>query len=156
MPESLINMWWGLPLLGVVAGVLSGALGLGSGTILIPAMVLLFGLAQKSAQGTTLAVMVPMALLGAFRYWKNPDIDVNLLVVALVVGGALVGSLIGTELAARIPISALKKIFAIYLLIVAVKLLTASPKPPPQAIEGPTDQTLTAYIQEGNSCDDPR
>jgi uncharacterized membrane protein YfcA len=52
-------------LLGICAGTLSGLLGLGSGIILIPTLVLLCGFAQKSAQGTTLAVMVPMILVGA-------------------------------------------------------------------------------------------
>ena len=72
MMGPLFNPWWVFILLGVCAGVLSGALGLGSGTILVPTLVLLFGFMQKSAQGMALAVMVPMALLGAFRYWKNP------------------------------------------------------------------------------------
>ncbi|MHC4227024.1 MAG: TSUP family transporter, partial [Planctomycetota bacterium] len=74
-------------------------------------------------------LMVPMALLGAFRYWKNPQIEVSLAIVALVVLGALPGVLAGTELAIRLPSHALRKIFAIVLAIVAVKMFTASPKP---------------------------
>ena len=111
MPEDPAQMWWGLMLLGLVAGIISGMLGLGSGTILIPVMVLVFGFAQKSAQGTALAVMVPMALLGALRYWQNPKIEVNFSVPALIVCGALVGTLIGTKLVGHIPAPMLKKIF---------------------------------------------
>ena len=64
VPES---PWWRFVLLGVVAGIISGMLGLGSGTLLIPALVFLFAFPQKSAQGTALVVMVPMALVGATR-----------------------------------------------------------------------------------------
>ena len=153
MPQELTSIWWGLVLLGLGAGILSGTLGLGSGTILIPVLVLVFALPQKSAQGTALAVMVPMALLGAARYWMNPDIEEDLRLVGLIVPGALIGSLIGTELAARVPGHALKKIFAAYLLIVAVKILIFSPwsKGRPEESASRTTATL---IQEGSADDD--
>ena len=128
MMSQLSNPWWVLILLGVCAGVLSGALGLGSGTILVPTLVLLFGYAQKSAQGMALAVMVPMVLFGAFRYWKNPQIDINLAVVGLIICGALVGVLAGTELAARLPGNILRKLFAIFLIIIAIKIFCSSSK----------------------------
>ena len=51
MMGPLFNPWWVFVLLGFCAGILSGALGLGSGTILVPTLVLLFGFMQKSAQG---------------------------------------------------------------------------------------------------------
>lgn len=129
MAGELSNIWWGLILLGLGAGVISGALGVGSGTVLIPAMVLLFCLPQKSAQGTALAVMVPVALLGAFRYWQNPEIDVSLIVVGLLAAGALVGALIGTELAARLPAHVLRKIFAVFILVIAVRMLLLPSRP---------------------------
>ena len=128
MMGQLSNPWWVFILLGVCAGVLSGALGLGSGTILVPILVLFCGFMQKSAQGMALAVMVPMALLGAFRYWKNPQIDMNLVVVALIICGALVGVLAGTELASRLPGHILRKAFAVFLIIIAVKMLFNSSK----------------------------
>ena len=128
MTVQLSNLWWAFILLGVCAGVLSGALGLGSGTILVPTLVLLFGFMQKSAQGMALAVMVPMALLGVLRYWKNPQIEMNLVVVGLIICGALVGVLAGTELASRLPGHVLRKAFAIFLIIVAAKMFFSSSK----------------------------
>jgi len=122
------NLWWAFILLGVCAGVLSGALGLGSGTILVPTLVLLFGFMQKSAQGMALAVMVPMVLLGALRYWNDPQIEMNFVVVGLIICGALVGVLAGTELASRLPGHVLRKAFAIFLIIIAVKMLFSSSK----------------------------
>ena len=129
MADLVSNQWWALILLGVFAGVVSGALGVGSGVVVIPALVLLANCEQKAAQGTALAVMVPMTLVGALRYWRNPEIDMNLAVILLIVLGAVVGVLAGTELASRLPGPVLRKAFAIFLVIVAVRMFTASPKP---------------------------
>ena len=78
MVAQLSSCWWLFIVLGVCAGLVSGTLGLGGGTVFIPALVLLWGFEQKSAQGTALAIMVPMTLVGALRYWKNPEIDMSL------------------------------------------------------------------------------
>ena len=110
-------------MLGLAAGIISGTLGLGSGTILIPAMVMFFGFAQKSAQGAALAVMVPMALLGALLYWHDEKIDVSLAAAAIMAAGALVGTVIGWQLARNVPGPTLKRIFAVYLLVIGLKML---------------------------------
>ncbi len=123
------NYWWFFILLGVGAGVISGTLGLGSGAVVVPVLVLLCGFEQKSAQGTALAVMVPMTLLGAWRYWKNPEIEMSIVIILLIALGALAGVLAGTELAGRLPSQHLRKVFAVFLAIVAIKMFTASPKP---------------------------
>ena len=149
MPIELASQWWMLALLGVAAGVLSGSLGVGSGAILVPALALGFGLVQKSAQGTALAVMVPMVLLGAFRYWKNPDIDVSLVIVGWIAAGAVVGALIGTELAARLPAGVLRKAFAIFLLVVAVKMLMTPTRKKPGTQSQPA--AAAAVVLEGES-----
>ena len=132
MIGQLSNPWWFFILLGIGAGILSGTLGIGSGIILVPVLVLACGFEQKSAQGMSLAIMVPMALVGALRYWKNPDIEMNTLVIGLVICGALAGVLAGTELVFRLPSHTLRKIFAIFLAIVAVRMFTASPRPEKQ------------------------
>jgi uncharacterized membrane protein YfcA len=125
MIGQLSNPWWVFILFGISAGVLSGALGLGSGIILVPTLVLVCSFEQKSAQGTALAVMVPMTLLGALRYWKNPEIELNAVIIALIVFGALAGALIGTELAGRLPGHVLRKVFAAVLVIAAVRMFIA-------------------------------
>lgn len=126
MIAQLSGCWWLFIVLGVCAGLVSGTLGLGAGAVFIPALVLLWGFEQKSAQGTALAVMVPMALLGALRYWKNPEVDMSLTIILLIVLGALVGVLAGTELASQLSSPVLKKIFSIFLVIVAVRMFIAS------------------------------
>ena len=125
---SLPGEWWGFVILGVCAGIVSGTLGVGSGTVIIPALVLLWGFGQKSAQGMSLAIMVPMALIGALRYWRNPEVEFHGWVIALIVLGAVAGTLAGTELAARLPAGILRKSFAVFLVIVAVRMFTASPR----------------------------
>lgn len=126
MIAQLTGCWWLFIVLGVCAGLVSGTLGLGAGAVFVPALVLLWGFGQKTAQGTALAVMVPMTLLGALRYWKNPEVDMNLMIILLIVLGALVGVLAGTELASRLPNQVLRKIFSIFLIIVAVRMFIAS------------------------------
>jgi hypothetical protein len=133
---SLPGEWWGFVILGVCAGVISGALGVGSGTVIIPALVLLWGIGQKSAQGMALAAMVPMALIGALRYWRNPEIDLHGWVIALIVLGAVGGTMAGTELAARLPAGILRKSFAVFLVIVAVRMFTASPRSEKTPVRG--------------------
>ncbi len=127
MLAGFSNTWWIYVILGAFAGIVSGALGLGSGIIFVPALVLLLGFAQKSAQGTALAVMVPMVLVGALRYWTAPDIGVDLRYVALLAAGAVGGALVGTELAQHLPGSTLKKIFALFIIIIAIRMLVSSP-----------------------------
>jgi uncharacterized membrane protein YfcA len=125
---SLPGEWWGFVILGVCAGIISGTLGVGSGTLIIPALVLLWGFGQKSAQGMALAIMVPMALIGAVRYWKNPQVEFNSFVIALIVLGAVAGTMAGTELAARLPAGLLRKSFAVFLALVAIRMFTAAPR----------------------------
>ena len=126
MIAQLTACWWLFIVLGLCAGLVSGTLGLGAGAVFVPALVLLWGFGQKTAQGTALAVMVPMTLLGALRYWKNPEVDMNLIIILLIVSGALVGVLAGTELASRLPNQVLRKIFSVFLIIVAVRMFIAS------------------------------
>ncbi len=128
MIGSLPGEWWGFVLLGVGAGIVSGLLGVGSGTVMIPALVLIWGFGQKSAQGMALATMVPLALIGAIRYWKNSEVEFNHLVITLIVLGAAAGTLVGTELVARLPAGLLRKSFAVFLAIVAVRMFTAAPR----------------------------
>lgn len=148
MISQLSNTWWIFVLLGICAGTLSGLLGLGSGIIFVPTLVLLCGFAQKNAQGMALAVMVPMALVGALRYWKNPEIEMNAAVIGLIILGALVGALLGTELAARLPGHILRKIFAVVLIIVAVKMLMPQIKPRRTGLNNSvTSQNITNLVE---------
>ena len=152
MIGQLSNYWWVFILLGIFAGIVSGTLGLGSGTVIVPVLVLLCCFEQKSAQGTALAVMVPMALVGAVRYWRNPEIEMNTAIIVLIVLGALAGVLAGTELTFRLPSNVLRKVFAIFLVIVAVIMFTTSPRPEKQDLgESLTNQKKVKLVEHADT-----
>ena len=123
MSLELASSWWLLLLVGVVAGALSGCLGVGSGIIVVPALVLLLACPQKSAQGMALALMVPMAAMGVYQYARTPGVQLQWAPVLLLIAGAAFGVLVGTRLMARVPDAWLQRAFAIFLVVVAMRML---------------------------------
>lgn len=111
--------------LGLCAGVLSGILGVGSGLVLIPALVLLLDFPQKSAQGISLAVMVPMTLVGAIRYQRNPQVQMNAAYIGLIAVGAVIGAAVGAGWAQVLPAATLKKVFALFIIAVGIRIIVA-------------------------------
>lgn len=110
-----------LLVIGVVAGMLSGIVGIGGGVIVIPALVFLLNFSQQSAQGTTLAMMVPpIGLLAAWTYYKEGFVDTR--AAAIICIGFVVGSYFGAKFSTGISQDSLKKIFSIILIIIAVKM----------------------------------
>jgi uncharacterized membrane protein YfcA len=108
--------------LGLVTGIFSGLLGIGGAIIIIPALVLLFGLSQRTAQGTTLALMVPpIGLLAAWTYYKAGFVDLK--VAGLICLGFFVGGLLGAKFAIEIPDYLLRKIFGVALLVASIRMI---------------------------------
>ena len=95
---------------GVFTGFLSGMMGVGGGTIMVPAMVLLAGIGQHTAQGISLLAMVPAGGVGAFTHWKLGNVTANLLIG--LIPGILIGTYAGGTLAHLLPDNALRVIFA--------------------------------------------
>ncbi|MCP4376688.1 MAG: sulfite exporter TauE/SafE family protein [bacterium] len=151
MLAQLSNPWWTFVLLGLAAGVLSGSLGIGSGIVFVPILVTIFMVPQKSAQGTALAVMVPMALLGAIRYWHNPSIEINMVIVAFLAIGALGGTLVGTALIEHVPGHWLRKAFAVFMVIVAVRMFMMPPKQAPASPDQTGNNTAEVSKLKGSS-----
>ena len=145
MPASVGQLWWAYLGIGLAGGVFSATFGVGSGVILIPALVLFCHFEQKSAQGVCLAVMVPMALVGAIRYGANPAIKLDLRVAAVLALGAMVGAYIGADFASRASGVLLRRLFAVILVVVAVQLLRYKPASPatpaPPAVAAPRENT---------------
>ncbi len=111
-------------ILGVVAGIFGGMFGIGGGTILIPALVYLFGLTQHQAQGTTLAVLVPpIGLLAALRYWQSGNVKLS--IAAFICLGFFFGGFIGAHWIQDVSDPLLKKMFGIYLLFIALNMIFA-------------------------------
>lgn len=117
----------GFVALGLVAGVLSAVMGVGGGVIMVPAMVLLFGLDQHTAEGTSLLVIVPTAIAGSIRHTRNGYTDWGL--GALVGVGGIAGALLGAEVALSLDGEVLRRLFAVFLLITAVRMLWSQRRP---------------------------
>jgi uncharacterized membrane protein YfcA len=108
--------------LGLAAGIASGIFGIGGATILIPALVFIFGLSQHQAQGTTLAAMVPpIGLLAALRYYYAGNVKLSL--AGFICIGFFIGGLIGASLVQNVPDPWLKKLFGIFLLAVSMNMI---------------------------------
>ena len=112
----------GLLALGLVAGFASSMVGIGGGIIIVPALVFLFGMDQKMAQGTSLFMLsLPVALAGALSYYRSGNADWRaalMLAAAFVIGGFL-----GGRLANSLDTAVIKKIFAVFMIVMAVKYL---------------------------------
>ena len=109
---------------GLVVGVFSGVMGLGGGSVMIPVMVLVLGMTQQQAHGTSLAVMIPPVTLPAvIAYYmaRNPDgsRNVDLRVAAWMAVGVLFGSYFGALVANWLPKETLKLVFGFLLIYVA-------------------------------------
>ena len=109
--------------IGVSAGVLSGMVGIGGGIIIVPALVYFFGMDQKTAQGTSLAVLLPpTGLLAFIQYYRAGHVDLKIGVLMIV--GMLFGGWLGGDIALALPQATLRKIFAVLMLLVAIKMWT--------------------------------
>ena len=108
--------------IGIVAGILSGLVGVGGGLVIVPALVYFVAFSQKAAQGTSLGILLlPVGILAVMEYYKSGYVDLK--VVAIVSFGFLIGGYFGSKLAMVSPIGIIKKVFAIFLLITAIKML---------------------------------
>lgn len=109
-------------ILGLLAGVLSGLLGIGGGIILIPVLVFLFGLSQHQAQGTTLALMVPpIGLLATWVYYKQGYVNLKMAIFICI--GFFIGGLLGAKVATSLPNVILRKIFGVALFLASIKMI---------------------------------
>jgi uncharacterized membrane protein YfcA len=115
-----------LIVIGLLAGILSGFMGVGGGVIMIPLMVLFLGYSQHQAQGLSLAVLaVPVTFLAAYTYYVNPiegEAPFSWKFGIVIALSFVVGGLIGSKFAVAIPQNVLRKSFAVILVIAAVKM----------------------------------
>lgn len=111
-----------LLLVGLMAGFISGALGVGGGIVIVPSLVFILGFTQHQAQRTSLAMMLaPIGILAAYNYFKSGHIQIRyalILMLAFIVGGYL-----GSLLSVKLPGLTLKKIFGVLTLIVGIRMI---------------------------------
>lgn len=105
-------------IIGLFSGIIAG-MGIGGGTILIPMLIIFLGIDQKIAQSTNLLCFIPLALASLPIHAKNKNIDYN--VAKKIIPFGIIGAVIGAYAAVNIPSQVLKKVFAIFLLIMGIR-----------------------------------
>ncbi|PKG41575.1 sulfite exporter TauE/SafE family protein [Psychroflexus sp. MES1-P1E] len=111
-----------LVVIGLIAGFLSGILGVGGGVVMVPLMILLLGFSQHQAQGTSLAVLaVPVTLAAAYTYYQDGSLNWRYaLVMALMF---VIGGYLGSKLAISLDEKVLKRIFGIVLVVLGFRMI---------------------------------
>ena len=114
---------------GFLTGLLSGTIGVGGGLLFVPILTVGFGLAQPLAQGTSLAAIIPTALVGGTTHIRQGNVvrDAAVWMGVGGVGGAVIGALIAVE----VPGPLLARIFGAFLLFSAFRIAWTAWRPPP-------------------------
>ncbi|MCX6291232.1 MAG: sulfite exporter TauE/SafE family protein [Bacteroidetes bacterium] len=106
---------------GIMAGMFSGFIGIGGGLIIVPCLVYFFGMSQHEAQGTSLAMMLPpIGILAVLNYHRQGMVDWK--VAAILCITFIAGSFFGSKIAISLDASMVKKVFAVFMLLVALKM----------------------------------
>jgi uncharacterized membrane protein YfcA len=136
--------------LGIAAGILSGLFGIGGGLVIVPVLVVFFGFPVKVAVGTSLfVILLPTGVLGVLEYWKAGNIRI---VAALWIGlGVLGGAYFGASVAASVNPITMKRLYAVFLLVVGVYFLVAPAKTPRSRAE--TEAKLVPPEAVGGAAD---
>ncbi len=113
-----------LIVIGLMAGVLGGIFGIGGAIIMIPAMVYFLGVDQHTAQGTSLAVMLPpIGLFAAYNYYKAGQVNIWYAIIIAV--SFMIGGYFGSKIALNLPEHVMKKVFGFFPIIMALRLIFA-------------------------------
>lgn len=115
--------------LGGLAGILSGMFGIGGGLVIVPALIVVFELEPKTAVGTSLfALLLPTGLLGVLEYWRRGEM--RLLPGLLIALGLFCGAYLGARITGTISAATMKRVYATFLIIVAIYFLWSSGRTP--------------------------
>jgi uncharacterized membrane protein YfcA len=116
-------MIWFYGVLGLLVGVLSGMVGIGGGIVIVPMLVYFGGMTQHKAQGTSLgALLLPIGALAFWEYYKAGNVDVKVAIIIAIT--FTIGGYFGGRYAQQVPEVMLRRIFAVVLILAAVRMLT--------------------------------
>ncbi len=108
--------------IGLVAGILSGVVGVGGGIIIVPALVYFLCMSQHEAQGTSLAVLLlPVGAFAVYNYYKAGYVNVQ--ATLIIATTFLLGGFIGAKLSIALSEETIKKVFGVLLLAIALKMI---------------------------------
>lgn len=112
--------------IGLVGGLLSGLFGIGGGVVIVPALVLVLVMPQRLAAGTSVAAILPAAVVGAISYAVQGNVDWAAGILLAI--GIVVGSQVGSLLLAKLSLGFLQWLFLGFLLVVIVSLWFVVPQ----------------------------
>lgn len=108
--------------LGLIAGILSGMVGIGGGIVIVPALVYFLGYSQHTAQGTVLFMfLLPIGILGVFNYYQAGYIEWK--TACIMASTFLVGSYFGSKFSIAIDQTTLKKVFGVIIFLLSLKMI---------------------------------
>ncbi len=108
--------------IGIVAGVFSGFIGIGGGLIIVPCLVYFFSMSQHAAQGTSLAMMLPpIGILAVYNYYKGGHVDFR--VAGILCLSFIIGSYFGSRLSISLPADTVKRVFGAVIIILGIKMI---------------------------------
>lgn len=114
-----------LMFIGILAGVVSGFIGVGGGIVVVPLLIFFLGLSQHQAQGTSLALMLPpITILACFNYYKTGNLNISYAVVLALF--FIIGGYYGSKLSLRLSPDVVKFVFGLIMLYVAVRMVWSS------------------------------
>lgn len=109
-------------IIGIIAGILSGLFGIGGGIVIIPALVIFLGFDQLTAQGTSLAILLPpVGLLGFLEYYKKGNVNLTAAIIICIF--LAIGAKFGARFAQQLPMPTMKKVFGAFLILVGIKTI---------------------------------
>lgn len=119
--------WVAIVLIGAVGGILSGLFAIGGAILMVPLLVWRAGMDQRRAAATSLVAIIPTAVVSSATYLLHADVDI--VAAAFISAGAIVGAIIGSRLLRRLPMSVLRWMFILFLLLIATHMLIATSEP---------------------------
>jgi len=119
---AITGSGWGLAAFGFIVGIATGVAGLGGGYALVPGLIYLFGAPVYITMGTSLATMIPLAVVGGGIKLAQGFVD--LATGLLLAAGTIIGAQVGAAIIKRFKPATLKLIFGLYFLYVAAKFIT--------------------------------
>lgn len=108
-------------LIGLLAGLVNGIFGSGGGTILVPCLVFLMGVEDHKAHATAISIILPLSIISSFVYFKYNVVDFSLTLKVVI--GSILGALVGSSMLNRFSVNALRKIFGIFMIIAALRMV---------------------------------
>jgi uncharacterized membrane protein YfcA len=108
-------------LLGIFTGLLNGLFGSGGGTLLVPGMIFLLGIEEHKSHATAISIILPLAIVSTFIYFRAGIVSLN--TTLKVAAGGAIGGYVGARSLNKIPSNILRKIFAIFMIITAFRMV---------------------------------